>query len=350
MANGRSLAGADDVSSVRAEYESSLSRRVTRPLRALRRRPGAQREPAAAPAAVTYDSWLEHFHGERLRAIDAACAGGGPECFALFRDLDADLWALLLTQEYTSYPNIRALLPDVPEPVLQEMWVGASGVRLAAQSKDFYVKLRDRYAAHSGRGLSDSRVLDFGCGWGRLTRLLARDVEPGKLHGCDPVEGILDACRACRVPAELARSEFLPDRVPFDGQFDLAFSFSVFTHLSEAAHEHSLRALHAALRPGAILVVTVRPPDFLSLCEALHPALASLGPDPQARLREPHYLFAPHPAGPSNLVHDGGELTYGETVITLPYVEQRWAPQFELLAADVLLGDLYQVMLTLRRA
>jgi hypothetical protein len=42
-------------------------------------------------------------------------------------------------------------------------------------------------------------------------------------------------------------------------------------------------------------------------------------------------------------------MTYGEAVITLPYVRERWSAMFELLEVDVLLGDLYQVMLTLRR-
>ena len=43
-------------------------------------------------------------------------------------------------------------------------------------------------------------------------------------------------------------------------------------------------------------------------------------------------------------------MTYGETVVTLPYVREHWAPAFELLGADLLLGDLHQVMLTLRRS
>ena len=42
-------------------------------------------------------------------------------------------------------------------------------------------------------------------------------------------------------------------------------------------------------------------------------------------------------------------MTYGETVITLPYVRERWSPLFELLDVDLLVGDLYQLMLTLRR-
>jgi hypothetical protein len=74
-----------------------------------------------------YDVWLTHFFGEQLQAIDAACADGGEERFALFRELSDDVWALLLTREYEVYPKIRALLPDVPEPWIQELWNGASG-------------------------------------------------------------------------------------------------------------------------------------------------------------------------------------------------------------------------------
>jgi SAM-dependent methyltransferase len=341
---------------LRREYESSLSWRITRPLRAVGR-VAREARSAAPPEAIArrdftpgrYDSWLEHFHGDTLGRIDAACLAGGAECFALFRDLDVDLWALLLTQEYESYPNIRSLLPSVPDTALQRIWNGASGTELADQSKSFYIKLRERFAHHSGRSLAAARVLDFGCGWGRLTRFLARDVEPGHLYGCDPVEAILDVCRENGVPAKLARTDFFPERLPFGERFDLAFAFSVFTHISEAAHESCLRALHRAIRPEGILVVTIRPPEYLHSCERMQPLLRSLGSDYMARLDEPRYLFAAHPPGPRHLQYAGGEMTYGESVITLPYIRQRWSPMFELLQVDLLVGDVHQVVLTLAR-
>jgi SAM-dependent methyltransferase len=293
----------------------------------------------SAPGPGRHDCWLEGYHGVRLAEIDAACASGGS--FALFRDLDVDLWMLLLLKEYDAYPGIRALLPDMPDASLQELWNGASGLALAAMGAGFYRKLRERYAEHGERPLAGSRVLDFGCGWGRLTRFLARDVDPGGLNGCDPAPTILDVCRETRVPAILARTDFVPESLPFDAPFDLAFAFSVFTHLSEAAHEASLRALHDALRPGAILVVTIRPPAYLHVSPLLQPT--ALAPD------EARYLFVAHEAQDSHPQYAGGEMTYGETVITLPYVRERWAPLFELVAVDLLIDDLHQVMLTLRR-
>jgi SAM-dependent methyltransferase len=356
MSSGSAGADAGELQRLRREYESSLSWRITRPVRAagrLSRRlrpPAPASEGSGASGEDGVDGWLEHFFGARLAALDAAC---GPEPdpahYALFRDLDDDLWALLLTQQYELYPHIRALLPTMPEPELQELWNGRSGLSLADQSASFYRALRHCYERHGAGPLSEASVLDFGCGWGRLTRYLARDVAPGRLHGCDPVPGILDVARADGVPATLATSDFLPQALPFDERFDLAFAFSVFTHLSEEAHRHSLRALHGSLRPGGILVVTLRPPAYLRHSELMRPLLEGLGPDPDQALDASRYLFAPHPAAPTHYQYPGhGEIHYGETVITMAYLREHWAPLFTVVDVNLLLNDPYQVVVTLR--
>ncbi len=346
-----------EIARLRRHYESSLSWRLTRPVRAVGRVGRALRPPRVAgddggrSPEERLDSWLEHFYAERLAALEEACAQDDSGArYALFRDLDDEVWALLLTQEHGLYPHIRALLPDMPDPELQEQWNGRSGLALASQSVSFYAKLRDGYERHVGRSLADARVLDFGCGWGRLTRYLLRDVAPGRLYGCDPVEGILDVCRANGLTATLARSAFLPERVPFDEPFDLAFAFSVFTHLSEAAHERCLGALHRALRPGGLLIVTVRPPAYLHHCALMQPALDALGPDVPAALATPRYLFVPHAAAPVHpQLRESGEIDYGETVVTLAYMRERWAASFELVEVGLLLDDPHQVMVTMRR-
>jgi SAM-dependent methyltransferase len=321
--------------------------------RLARSRPG-QRLVAAIrdgpPAEAPLDDWLAHYFDEPLSRLDRACAGGGAEALQRFRDLDDDLWTLLLSRHYERYPNIRALLPELPDRALQVRWNGAAGLALLNQGKAFYAKAKQRFEAHSAVTLDDSRVLDFGCGWGRLTRFFARDVSAGSLYGCDPVEEILDVSRQLRVPATFARCEFVPERLPFDERFDLVFSFSVFTHIAEAAHEASLRAIHAAMKPGGILIVTVRSPAYLKHNEAMRPLASSLSADPLAALEEARYLFVPHAARPEHPQYDGGEMTYGETVITLAYVRERWASLFELVDVSLLSEDLHQVVLTLRRA
>ena len=330
------------------ERASGAAARAARRLAATRfgRRAVDTLRPTLADAGL--EQWLKPLFGDQLDRIEAEVEGAGPDGYEAFRDLDDDLWSLLLTLDYEGWPGIRSFLPGLPDPDLQQMWNGTSGTALAAQSVCFYRKLKEMQARHGRCGIDRARVLDFGCGWGRLTRMLARDVEPGRLFGCDPVEEILEVCRQSRVPAELARSEFRPESLPFKKKFDLVFSFSVFTHISEAAHLASLEAIHAGLKPDGLLVVTVRPPAYLDFNPLMAPAAESLDPDRDRALEEPRYIFAPHETD-GHPQFGGDEMSYGETVITLRYVREKWAPMFDLLDVSVLTGDLYQVVLTLRR-
>jgi SAM-dependent methyltransferase len=332
------------VSLARRAAQTSPGRRIAAAIR-------EEKQPTtgngSAPRELNVDGWLTSLYGDRLDEIEAACAGAGREGYANFRDLDDDLWALLLSRQYSSYPNILALLPELPEPGLQINWNGASGLTLLGQSKAFYRHAKTMVEAHSETPLSDSRVLDFGLGWGRLTRFFARDVEPGNLVGVDPTEEILEICRSSRVPADLARTEFLPESLPFD-KIDLAYSFSVFTHISETAAQTCLSALHEALNPGGLLILTIRPPGYLVLDPKMHDALAELG-DPVEAMNVPRYVFVPHPIEGGHPQYDGGEMTYGEAVISLPYVREKWGGMFDLLDVKVSTEDIYQVAITLRK-
>jgi len=350
----------DPLQAVRDSYEGSLSWRVTAPLRAARRR--LRPRPSAAPAPVTalspsaHDLWLQSFWDEQLAPIERELVAAGadaPPDRSLFRGLPDAVWGMLLTQRQRVYPAIAAALPTLPGADLQRLWNGPSGPELIAQTTAFYQLLKRAHAEHgTGTPLERTRVLDFGCGWGRVARFLERDVVGrGALCGVDPVQGILDEAVRNGVRADLRRCGFVPEQLPFAQPFELAYAFSVFTHLSEAAHLASLRALHAAVAPGGLLVATIRPPEYLRIAPSLRPALESLGPHPAARLREPRYLYAPHPTLPLQAPDDGTgrEVSYGETVVTIAYVRERWSELFELVGADVSLSDPQQVALLLRR-
>ena len=149
------------------------------------------------------------------------------------------------------------------------------------------------------------------------------------------------------MPAVLAKSDFLPESLPFE-DIDVAYSFSVFTHISERAADVCLDALHAAMVPGGILVLTIRPPGYLELDHRMQDALAEIG-DPVAAMSAPCYLFVPHPVEGGHPQYDGGEMTYGEAVISLPYVRRHWGDRFELLEVNVATEDIYQVALTMKR-
>jgi SAM-dependent methyltransferase len=286
---------------------------------------------------VSYDGWLRDYYGAELDAVEQRLARGEPLDYAWFRDLDDDLWAILLSHEYGAYPALRAALPALPEPELQETWNGRSGLPLATQSAAFYYKLRALWSRHGRVALADATVLDFGCGWGRLLRLLARDVAPERLFGCDPYAGILGVCARTRVPGRLEQIAYTPSALPFSERFDLVYAFSVFTHLAEDTQLACLRAIHAGLTDDGLLIATIRPAAYVDLLPRTRGARKLRGD-------KPAYLFVAHDSQPS-----GDEVTYGEAVLNLPYVRDRWGEWFELLEVSLLLDDMHQVVLTLRR-
>ena len=100
------------------------------------------------------------------------------------------------------------------------------------------------------------RVLDFGCGPGRVLRHLARAAPEAELHGCDTHEPSIRWLQERSTDRILAfvNSEEPPLDRP-DGFFDLIYAVSVFTHLT-ASWSRWLLELHRLLRPDGLLIST----------------------------------------------------------------------------------------------
>ena len=275
-----------------------------------------------------------------LQSAEAVAAQTSDVSLALgpLRELPVDdFGALLLSMPNPDYPNLSRLLPRMADAEIQRSWTGADGPVLLRQTLSFVRLLAYDFQRITGRSLQDRTVLDYGCGWGRIIRLLYYFTNPAQICGCDPWDRSIAICQADGVLGNLAISDYLPKTLPFDDQrFDLIYAFSVFTHLSERAMHAALQALHRVLSEDGVLVITIRPEEYWAQDPSVSPTEA-------ATLEEAHatrgYAFRPHNREPVD-----GDITYGDTSISLGYIKEK-VPGFSLRKIERTLEDPYQLVL-----
>jgi SAM-dependent methyltransferase len=103
---------------------------------------------------------------------------------------------------------------------------------------------------------SFSRVLDFGCGSGRVMRQWST-IEGPAFYGCDYNPRSVAWDKENLDFAHFSQN-FLEPPLPHESRFfDLCYSVSVFTHLPDALQRPWIEELHRVLAAGGILVLTL---------------------------------------------------------------------------------------------
>jgi len=280
---------------------------------------------------------------DAVREIDQRSAALGlPEALALLRrDLGLDDFGeLLFSMPMTSFPNLSRLLPRMASVEVQKMWTGTSGIPLLKQSSTFVRALGSQFVRHTGRGMDGASVLDFGCGYGRLARLMYYFTDPSNLIGVDSWDESIKVCRESGLGENFRLSQRLPSELPVDGRtFDLIFAFSVFTHLSKRAALQALQACRKYIRSDGLLTITIRPVEYWSADATVH-NLRDTTP-----LRTEHattgFAFSP--------LYPGVDETYGNTSMTVEWITRN-APEWRVVGLDRSLDDEYQVYVFMRPA
>jgi SAM-dependent methyltransferase len=99
------------------------------------------------------------------------------------------------------------------------------------------------------------RILDFGCGCGRVIRHLRH--LPAELHGCDSNPVAVEWC-AGNLPFGTFEVNALESPLDYDAEtFDVAYALSVFTHLPGRLQAHWMSEMRRVLKPGGVLVLSL---------------------------------------------------------------------------------------------
>jgi SAM-dependent methyltransferase len=184
-----------------------------------------------------------------------------------------------------------------------------------------------RALAGLGREIGDfDRLLDFGCGPGRVLRWFVPYAEQVELHGTDIDADAIEWCKENLGYASFTTAPHEPPTEYPDGYFDLVINHSVFTHLDEHYQDLWLAELQRITRPGGVLLLTV--------CSArqVHvtlEGLAGAGVDAEAyraRLERDGILFIENDA----FVGSSHPPFYHSTLHAPWYVLEHWSRFFDV--------------------
>lgn len=210
------------------------------------------------------------------------------------------------------FPKVSSLLPAMASEEMQKLWTGFHGYPLLVQSINFMRAIAANYSDITGKSLGGKKILDYGCGYGRLLRLSAFYSE--YVYGVDPWPESLRACNDSGID-DIQLSDYLPVDLPVPDDIDFTYAFSVFTHLSQKSTIKALTAIHRHTAPEGILCITIRPIEYWRT------VYGSTWTEDQLKdienQHEEGFAFYSH----NWVAHGTDEVTYGDTSITLTHLK-----------------------------
>lgn len=271
------------------------------------------------------------------RKADLAIASEAASPDKFFGKFDDESWLWANTVGYREQPVFHEMLPAMPPEGMQELFTGASGDETLIRAFRVYTLFKQIIDRHYG-GLSRcENILDFGCGWGRITRFFLRDLDPTGIWGVDCIPSIVEFCKQTNRWCNFQAVSTTPPTTFPDNMFDVIYSYSVFSHLSEDIHQRWISEFERILKPGGLLIATTRGREFIEFCSSLREQgdlsssshLAGLSSSfqntQQVLLDYDEGKYCHHPTG------GGFELDksfYGETCIPRDYVLKHWTRHF----------------------
>jgi len=182
-----------------------------------------------------------------------------------------DEWFKTVSDSYLNPPVIidGKTLPGFPSDEVQINTTGQAGVATLTEAFIFYQDCIEQFNALGAAIDSSHQLLDFGVGWGRISRFFLKELPLENIYGLDVMEEFVEICKQTfRNDNFQVTKPFPPTTIP-DGKFNFIVGYSVFSHLSEDACKSWMHEFNRILAPGGIVALTTRGRPFFDYCESL---------------------------------------------------------------------------------
>ena len=161
-------------------------------------------------------------------------------------------------------------------------------------------------------------VLEFGCGNGRLIQHLINLRPEAEIHGCDILQKCIVQCRRKFPKGNFVRNSIKPPTGFNDNQFDLIYTYSVFTHLTEKNHLAWLQEFARILKPGGVMIHSVKSYQFVRRAKLFSPKYLSkyqlCGSLKEFEVKYPYHY----------VMNDTKMPEYGLTIFSKNYIQTKW--------------------------
>ena len=178
-----------------------------------------------------------------------------------------------------------------------------------------------------GIPLSDLKVLDFGCGAGRVTLPLYFSVK--KPDVCVDVDPAVISYLSEVIPEALPQVSLFNPPLPFpDDTFDVVYAISVWTHLAQDAAKEWLNEIKRILKPGGLALLTTS--NYAVLKQRRdHATLGPMGWNKVSDddLRRTGYIFLQTPSTP-------GTGLYGMASHDPEWVRRTWSEHMPVVGIE----------------
>ena len=252
----------------------------------------------------------------------------------------AERWSdekyLQLILSSITHPYIKDVrMPGFPSEEIQRQFVGSTKEQALREGFNFYQRVKNYCRLYSVPINPDTRVLDFGCGWGRISRFFFKDIASDNFYGVDVDADMVSFCQSAMPSGIYSTVSPEPPMDFANNSFDVIFAYSVFSHLAEHVAIAWIKEFSRVLKPQGILLATTQGRSFLDYCKSLqenkgnlefgwHKVLAeSFIPIEEAKKSydNGNFLYsATGGGGPRD------KSFYGETLIPKQYIEEKYTP------------------------